>query len=172
MDDAVRRFKQIKLRAVFLLPLLFQMFSTEPISVQNIEALVLLSTKLWPDSSAQEMQNHYQEVLANDASTALLLRTDTRYLGFVELSTRRDYVEGADELPVAYIEGLYIEDGYRNQSLGKQLITAAEKWAIEKGFTHIYSDAELEKDNSICFHAAVGFEEVSRIVCFRKNIAE
>lgn len=148
------------------------MFSIDPLSYQNIEQLVQLSAKLWPDSTVEAMQTHYLQVLANDASTALLLKNETGYIGFVELSTRRDYVEGADELPVAYIEGLYIEDGCRKQGLGKQLMAAAEEWALEKGFTQLCSDTELDNENSIRFHAAIGFEEVSRIVCFRKNIGE
>lgn len=51
----------------------------------------------------------------------------------MNLSLRHDYVPGATQSPVAYIEGIYVKENYRKQGLGKALIQHAEQWAIEQG---------------------------------------
>ena len=45
-----------------------------------------------------------------------------------------------------------------------------EKWAKEKGCSEFASDCELENDESLKFHIAMGFEEANRIICFKKDI--
>jgi len=38
------------------------------------------------------------------------------------------------------------------------------------GFTEMGSDAELDNAEGIAAHRAVGYEEVERIVCFRRPL--
>jgi aminoglycoside 6'-N-acetyltransferase I len=40
----------------------------------------------------------------------------------------------------------------------------------DKGCTEFASDCELDNKESLEFHKAIGFEEVNRIICFRKNL--
>jgi aminoglycoside 6'-N-acetyltransferase I len=39
------------------------------------------------------------------------------------------------------------------------------------GYTEIASDAELDNAAGIAAHRALGYEEVERIVCFRRSLA-
>jgi aminoglycoside 6'-N-acetyltransferase I len=45
---------------------------------------------------------------------------------------------------------------------------AAERWARERGFPELASDALLDNSLSHAAHGALGFEVVERIVVFRK----
>lgn len=146
------------------------MISTEIFAVSNLDILAKLALELWPDTSYDELQDHFRELLNDPGATAILLKSETTYIGFIELSTRNDYVEGADQLPVAYVEGIYVKPNLRKNGYGALLLQQAENWATRKGFTQICSDTELENEGSIRFHKASGFEEVSRIVCFVKSI--
>jgi len=38
------------------------------------------------------------------------------------------------------------------------------------GYTEIASDAEMDNADGIAAHRAVGFEEVERVVCFRRSL--
>jgi aminoglycoside 6'-N-acetyltransferase I len=98
------------------------------------------------------------------------LQEEAGYAGFIELRIRTDHVEGAETVPVAYIEGLFVADGFRYKGYGRQLVQAAEAWARTEGFTQLCSDAELENHPSITFHQSVGFREASRVVCFVKDL--
>ncbi len=47
---------------------------------------------------------------------------------------------------------------------------AAEGWARKKGCSEMASDHEVGNEASGAFHEALGYQEVERIVCFRKGL--
>jgi aminoglycoside 6'-N-acetyltransferase I len=89
--------------------------------------------------------------------------------GFIEVSLR-DYAEGCQASPVAYIEGWYVDEHCRRRTLGTRLVQAAEAWARHQGLKEIASDTQLDNIVSIQAHKMLGYEEVERIVCFRKAL--
>jgi len=142
----------------------------QPLSIENLPQLVLLVTALWPECTKEEEYPAYQAIInATDEACFLLQKQDT-YIGFIHVSIRKDYVEGANALPVAYIEALYVQPAYQRLGLGKKLVAEAEKWGRQKGCTEIAADTELHNHPAIAFHQHLGFEEVNRIVCFVKKI--
>ncbi len=96
-------------------------------------------------------------------------RGDGTLAGFVEIGSR-NYAEGCDSTPVAYLEGWYVDRDVRRTGLGRSLVVAAEAWAIEHGFSEIASDTELANGASLLAHLALGYEEVERQICFRKRL--
>jgi len=142
------------------------------INETNIHKAAELSIALWPDSNLTEMTAYYKEVLNSSFATCFLLQNESDYFGFIELSIRNDYVEGAGALPVAYIEGIFVNERYRHNGSGTLLLKYAEDWARTKGFKQICSDTELDNNPSIEFHKSAGFSEVSRIVCFVKELTD
>lgn len=146
-------------------------FFIEPFSAETIDALTQMAAALWPDAAQEENQEHYIGLLGKEDATVFLIRQHNTYLGFIELSSRHDYVEGAESLPVGYVEGLFIREAYRKKGWGKLLIDAASEWARRKGYSQLCSDCEWENGGSIQFHLRSGFKEVSRIVCFVRDIS-
>jgi len=93
--------------------------------------------------------------------TVFVYERDTRsglLGGFVEISIR-DRVDGSLSPRVAYIQGWYVDPDLRGHRIGRQLIEAAEQWAIERGLTEIASDCELENISALAAHQALGFQE-------------
>ncbi len=90
-------------------------------------------------------------------------------VGFAEVGLRA-YAEGCRTSPVGYLEGIFVDGPYRGRGVGSALVDAAEKWARGRGCTEMASDRELGNEGSGIFHAAVGYQEVERIVCFRKSL--
>jgi aminoglycoside 6'-N-acetyltransferase I len=126
---------------------------------------------LWPNPAEQ----HGAEIKAyfdTPIPTCAVFVIDfghNRLGGFLE-ARLRDYAEGCSSDRVAYIEGWYVEPDLREQGLGGQLISAAEDWARELGLTEMASDCLIDNEVSIQAHLALDFEEVERIVCFRKRL--
>jgi aminoglycoside 6'-N-acetyltransferase I len=89
--------------------------------------------------------------------------------GFIEVSLR-NYAEGCQTSPVAYIEGWYVDEESRRRTLGTRLVQAAEAWAKRHGLKEIASDTQIDNTVSIQAHKVLGYEEVERIVCFRKAL--
>ena len=70
--------------------------------------------------------------------------------------------------PVAWLEGIFVSQGYRQWGLGNQLLAAVEKWAKKRGLSELGSDAYIDNERSIVAHAAWGFKETGRVVQFKK----
>jgi len=125
---------------------------------------------LWPDDAdaAQEIAAY----LASPPEDALILvapRSGGGLAGFVEMGVR-DYAEGCGPSPVAFVEGWYVDEDRRGQGVGRALVRAAESWARARGLREMASDTVLTNDASIAAHRALGFSEVERIVCFRRDL--
>jgi aminoglycoside 6'-N-acetyltransferase I len=91
--------------------------------------------------------------------------------GFIEAALRHDYVNGTTTSPVAFLEGIYVATACRRHGVARQLVTAAEGWAISCGCIEFASDALLDNAQGHAMHAALGFQETERVVYFRKLLA-
>jgi len=121
---------------------------------------------LWPDCSDADNDSWFAR---DDAATFLALRDDGTMCGFVEVGSR-PYAEGCDSSPVGYMEGWWVEEGMRRRGVGRALFAAAENWARSKGYTEIASDALIDNAVSHEAHRRCGYEEVERLVTFRKSL--
>jgi len=63
-----------------------------------------------------------------------------------------------------------VTEEHRLKNIASELVTECEQWAKDKGCTEFASDCELDNAGSLEFHLKSGFEEMNRIVCFRKSI--
>lgn len=94
--------------------------------------------------------------------------TPGQLAGFVELFVR-NYAEGCSGA-TPYVEGWYVDPALRGCGLGRALMGAAEAWARGEGFVELASDTPLQNTGSQEAHQALGFQEVERIVHFRKPL--
>ena len=138
--------------------------------ISNLREWTNLAIMLFPDSSFEEELALHQKILASEHELGLLYQKDGQYVGFMHLSIRSDYVNGTDTSPVAFVEALYVLPDYRQQSIGKELITYAEQYARERGITQLASDCYIDNHASEGFHKSCGFVEKERVICFVKEI--
>ena len=128
--------------------------------------------QLWPWS----LEEHEREAIGffrqrDHATEALIaVAADQRAVGFAELSIR-SHAEGCLSRGVAYLEGWYVEPDARGQGVGTALVKAAEAWGRARGCTEMASDARINNERGIVAHRSAGFEEVERIVCFRRILS-
>lgn len=128
-----------------------------------------LRALLWPDPDI----DHAAEMAVIAASPEMKVFVahgdDGRLAGFIEASTRES-AEGCGPGPVAYLEGWFVEDELRRSGVGRALVRAVEDWARSRGLKELGSDTELQNRGAIDAHRHVGFEEVERMVIFRKDL--
>lgn len=96
-------------------------------------------------------------------------RGDGSLAGFVEVGTR-PYAERCATSPVGYLEMWFVDPDMRRQGVGAQLVRVAEEWARSNGCREMASDTQLDNDVSFDAHSALGYEEVERIICFRRTL--
>ena len=138
--------------------------------IKDLPMITELACKLWPGNTVEEMCAEMGEILSKPDSAFFLAYLEDVPIGFAQCQLRYDYVEGTDSSPVGYLEGIYVEEGYRKHGTARELLTACETWAKSKDCTEFASDCELENVQSLQFHLNVGFEEANRIICFTKKL--
>lgn len=136
----------------------------------DIYLIAELACRLWSNHVAVEIEAEMRSILAQEDGAFFLAFDGEKAIGFAQCQLRRDYVEGTNSSPVGYLEGIYVAEGYRKQGVARELLSACEKWAKEKGCTEFASDCELDNTQSLHFHLNVGFKEANRIICFTKKL--
>ena len=137
---------------------------------KDIRILAELAIQMWDSASLSELEKDFLNIVNSRNSVCFIRYSEDTPTGFAQCSLRKDYVEGTSTSPVGYLEGVYIIDEYRNKGYARELVSACEKWAKDMGCSEFASDCELTNENSLRFHLSVGFDEVNRIICFRKDI--
>ena len=131
-----------------------------------------MRSALWPGHSenhAVEIAEFLSSIRRNPLAVLLACSGAGTPVGFVELSIR-PYAEGCETDRVAFVEGWYVEPSHRGKGVGAALIPAAEEWGRANTCTELGSDTQLWNEPSIAAHKALGFEEVERLVAFRKTL--
>jgi aminoglycoside 6'-N-acetyltransferase I len=131
-----------------------------------------MSLALFPHHSAEELAAGMREFGGRlDAAVFVAERSDSSLAGFVEVGTR-PYADGCVTSPVGYVEAWYVDPDVRRRGYGLALLAAGEEWARDRGYHEMASDSALDNQVSHAAHRRAGYEEVDRVVQFRKALTE
>lgn len=142
-----------------------------PVQIKDASSWERMRSELWPD----EIEDHQSEIKRffdskrSNEEVFIAQNESGETTGFIELFIR-NRADGCYSDNIVYIEGLFVESSVRRNGTAAALIRAAEQWGKEHGCSEIASDTEIENETSIAVHKAVGFQEMSRLVCFRKDL--
>ncbi len=128
---------------------------------------------LWPESSAADHARELARLLAEapaEVAAFVAVTGEGEPVGFAEAALRRDYVNGCETTPVAFLEGLFVSPAHRRTGVARGLVAAVEDWARRMECAEMASDAALQNGDSHAFHIAAGFEETERVVFFRRSL--
>jgi aminoglycoside 6'-N-acetyltransferase I len=129
---------------------------------------VRMRAALWPDEDAAELASEVDGMMADQDQVIFVAERPSGGLcGMVEARVRA-FANGVDEQPCAFVEGWWVDADVRRTGVGRALIEAVERWARERGFHELGSDALLDNVVSQRAHLALGFEERERTISFRK----
>ena len=137
---------------------------------KHLDEVTSLGLKLWPDHDWNELREEFEDLLQSRHDAIYIALVENKVAGFLHMSLRTDYVEGSTTSPVGYVEGIFVEEEYRNRGIAKRLVQAGEQWAKTMGCEEIASDTELYNQASQAFHKKIGFTEAARIVAYIKRL--
>lgn len=139
-------------------------------AIQDLPIVAELACRLWPEHTPESLQLEMLQIIKKADAAFFLAFAGEVAVGFAQCQLRHDYVEGTEHSPVGYLEGIYVDERFRCRGIGKALLKACEEWAGAMGCKEFASDCELTNTQSQRFHAALGFQEANRIVCFVKQL--
>ena len=137
---------------------------------EYFETYFEMAKELFPNYSRKELRKDLDHAIASVKNEAFFAIQAEQIMGFVNVSVRSDYVEGATSTPVGYLEALYVKPEFRDQGIARDLCVQAETWAMENGCTQMGSDTWDWNKASIEFHKKLGFKEEDILVHFIKDI--
>jgi aminoglycoside 6'-N-acetyltransferase I len=125
---------------------------------------------LWDEIPDEEQERDMDKELASDTDEVFFAeRPGGGLCGFL-VARLHPWAEGCDSTPVGYIEGWYVDEDMRRCGVGRALVEAAEAWARSRGCRQMASDAVLGNEVSLQAHGALGYEDIGRIVQFKKDL--
>lgn len=140
-----------------------------PASPADRDSWLELRCALWPGIEIDAHRREIADVLAAPAQRAALLYVDGGApIGLIEVS-RRSHGAGGDG-PVVYVEGLYTHPLRRGEGVAGALVEAAAQWARTRGCATLACHADIDDEQGHLAHAALGFEEIGRVVQFRMTV--
>ena len=144
----------------------------EPCHDANQPGWLQLRSQLWPDCAAEGHVEDMATVINEPDDFCAFIARDAAgaACGFAEGALRHDYVNGTESCAVVFLEGLYVAPDHRRQGIAARLVDAIAQWGAAHECSEFASDAPLENELSHEVHEALGFEEVERVVYFRREI--
>ncbi len=144
-----------------------------PYESADLAEWMRMRRELWPELPADEAAQRADcsAWLARRNTIVLVAQRDeaSHLAAFIEVG-EREFADGCETSPVAYLEGWFVDEDVRGRGIGRQLVQAAEKWAIANGYREFASDALLDNVPSQLAHNSVGFVEVERAVRYAKQL--
>ncbi len=142
--------------------------------VQDVDQAEWLRLRhaLWPSDSLAEHAHEMNAIRANFSRPPVFVAEAPAggLCGLLEVSIRA-MAEGCSSNNVGYLEGWFVDAEWRGRGVGRALVAAAEAWARAQGCTEMASDTNLDYPLSPPAHARLGYQETSRRLHYRKDLA-
>lgn len=136
-----------------------------PATEADLDAWIQLRRALWPTLTDPDARAECRAMLASDTDVAWLGWVDDQALGMIEGRLR-----GGPEHLYGHVEGWYVDPAARGTGLGRALMSALSEWLLHRHIHTLFSDTNPDYPLSPAAHQAAGFEEVGRIIIFRKRL--
>jgi aminoglycoside 6'-N-acetyltransferase I len=150
--------------------------AAEPVIVRPLTAAdhaawhamrVALYGEAAPGAHAAELLAEIDMMLARDDWAAFAVEaSDGALVGLIELFERNS-AQSCTTSPVAYVEGLWVAEGWRRTGMARRLVDAGIAWARARRRSEMASDVQLSNLISQAVHEHLGFEETERLVTYR-----
>lgn len=146
-------------------------FVVRSLQEKDLSEWLRLRQMLWDELTEEEHKAEMLDIYEHSDSQLVLVAEngDGKLVGFLEASIR-PFVEDCHSDHVGYLEGWFVEPGFRRYGIGGDLVRGAERWARKKGCSEMASDAEVGNDLSLQAHTKLGYAETSRLVHLRKDL--
>ncbi|OYU34688.1 MAG: aminoglycoside 6'-acetyltransferase [Novosphingobium sp. PASSN1] len=138
---------------------------------EHLDGWAALRHLLWDEEPASAHRAEAEEQLADPERFLNLVALEHgAVVGFAEASIRHEYVNGCEDSPVLFLEGICVAPEARRRGVARRLVAAVAEWGRARGCGEFASDAWHDDTESHAFHLAAGFAETERVVYFRQEL--
>lgn len=120
---------------------------------EDVQSLTELSNQLGYATNSAQTKNRLQEILANQENCLYVGITNGKLVGWIH----GFYALRLESDSFVEIGGLVVEENYRNQGVGKELVNAVRQWSESKNCGRIRVRCNSIRKESAIFYAKIGF---------------
>ena len=134
----------------------------------DADAIAELSGQLGYPAGPAEMRQRLAKLLNHNRAGRVLVAeaASGRVIGWVHVS-----INPLLEVPLrAEVNGLVVDDSNRGSGAGAELLTAAEKWARERGCKSMSVRSNVTRERAHAFYERNGYQHYKTQKAFRKTL--
>lgn len=73
---------------------------------------------------------------------------------------------------MAQVGGLVVDAAHRTQGIGRELMLAAERWAVERGCVSVDVRSNVVRKDAHIFYERIGYRNAKTQYAFRKRLPD
>jgi len=144
------------------------MISIRAMTAGDIPATRELLAQLGYPMAVEEVRRRYDVVIRSESHALIAAEHD----GFV-IALCHVYARPAlDKPPEAVVQALVVDQTRRGDGIGKLMMDAAERWAVERGFNSIVLSSHIARPDAHAFYQAIGYKCAATARLFRKALRQ
>jgi diamine N-acetyltransferase len=138
----------------------------DELNKMHVKALPHLFVK--PSKRPQDMA-YIRDILKSKDAVLFIAKSGEETIGFIEASVKQppDHPEAVQN-SYAYVDDICVINEYRRTSVGKKLMEAVEKWAIDSGLNQIELNVWDFNKSAMAFFDRTGYKPLHHIM--EKNL--
>ena len=132
----------------------------------GIPAARLLLAQLGYELNSNEVERRYNAVKERGDHAVFVAEEDGRIIGFLHVYERPAF----DKPPEVIVQAIVIDQSLRRTGIGKTIMSMAERWALERGYSSIALTSNISRSGAHSFYNRLGYKIEATSHLLRKQL--
>jgi GNAT superfamily N-acetyltransferase len=132
----------------------------------DLPAAQVLLSHLGYTLDSEELWRRYQAVTHSVDHCLFVAEEDGFIVALCHVYAR----PALDKPPEAIVQALVVDPAHQGRGTGRKMMAAAERWAVEHGFTSVALASDVSRSDAHTFYEALGYQRTATSHLFRKII--
>lgn len=142
------------------------MISIRRMTAVDVPVSQVLLSQLGYQMDVQEVRRRYDAVVQSGDHALMVAEQAGRIIALCHTYAR----PALDKPPEAVVQALVVDQASRGSGVGKIMMTAAEKWAEDRGFTSVTLASHVSRSDAHAFFESIGYRREGTSHLFRKTL--
>jgi GNAT superfamily N-acetyltransferase len=135
------------------------MISIRRMTAVDVPVSQVLLSQLGYQTDVQEVRRRYDAVVQSGDHALMVAEQGGRIIALCHTYAR----PALDKPPVAVVQALVVDQASRGSGVGKIMMTAAEKWAEDRGFTSVTLASHVSRSDAHAFFESIGYRREGNV---------
>jgi GNAT superfamily N-acetyltransferase len=135
------------------------MISIRRMTAVDVPVSQVLLSQLGYQTDVQEVRRRYDAVVQSGDHALMVAEQGGRIIALCHTYAR----PALDKPPEAVVQALVVDQASRGSGVGKIMMTAAEKWAEDRGFTSVTLASHVSRSDAHAFYESIGYRREGNV---------